>query len=85
MKPCECGKTHNGKEVFYVTVKKGANYRFLAGPYATHAEALGQVQKATGIVYQMDANAPWYAYGTAGMEKAGDNPTGLFNEQMEAA
>ncbi len=38
------------------------------GPYATHQEAIDNVERGTKMVYDRYNDAPWYSYGTAKME-----------------
>jgi hypothetical protein len=54
-------------DYYYVTIARNdGEYRLLAGPYATHEEALANVQKAKNIAIEVDrATAIWCAYGTA--------------------
>lgn len=40
----------------------------LAGPYATHAEALAQVYKVSRMTENADPRAAWFAFGTAGAD-----------------
>jgi len=68
---------------YYVSVMKDGkpdNFRLLAGPYETHADALAAVPAATKHAYDYDAKAPWYAYGTVRM-KPDFNEPGIFNQK----
>ncbi len=81
MSACVCGEARcpgdGGR--YYVSVIDGERYAFLLGPYATHAEALDQVDRGTRLAYDADPRAPWYAYGTARVpDDAGPEPTTLF-------
>jgi uncharacterized protein YegJ (DUF2314 family) len=50
---------------FYVSVRDNGRSGFLLGPYATHEEALANVQLGQRLAEQVNDNAHWYAYGTA--------------------
>ena len=42
----------------------------LAGPYASHAEALSKVHAVSRLAEDADPRAAWYAFGTAGADVA---------------
>lgn len=69
---------------YYVSVIDGGNYRFLAGPFATHDEALAKVDAARELAIEYDRKAWFYTYGTARAPKGWDKP-GIFNAQLELA
>lgn len=50
---------------YYVTVRDGARSGFLLGPYRTHGEALGQVDRGRELAERGDPFAHFYAFGTA--------------------
>lgn len=52
-------------EGFYVTVRHGTRAGFLLGPYTTHGEALGNVERARRYALKTDGDAVWYEFGTA--------------------
>ena len=49
---------------FYVDCVEGEKVAMLAGPYATHAEALAALPAVKIVAQQVDARAHWYAFGT---------------------
>lgn len=65
---------------FYATVRKGQDWRPLAGPFATHAAARDALPQARRLANQRDARAPWYAYGTALLPDGA--LTGLFSAEI---
>ena len=60
---CDQAAQHEGKD-FYVSVIDGSRVGFLAGPYATHTEALADVPTYREKACQANARAHWYAFGT---------------------
>lgn len=67
---------------FYVTARSGKSAAFLLGPYATHDEALANVDRAKARAIEVYANAEFVGYGTA---KATSKPgrelrPGKFND-----
>ncbi len=66
---------------FYVSVRDGAAFRFLAGPFDTHGEALGQVEAARKLAIAYDRKAWFYAFGTA-RAPAGYSTPGIFNVEL---
>lgn len=68
---CECGDfdcpANSGS--FYVSIRNdNGDYRFLLGPFMTHAEALAAVTLGEYLA-QVDPRAHWYAYGTCRTEQ----------------
>lgn len=55
---------HETRE-FFVTVIDGPRYGFLLGPYATHEEALDQVDRGRKLANDSNDRAWFYGYGTA--------------------
>ena len=53
---------------YYVTAIDGPAWWKMAGPYATHADALADVDKARGIADKHDGRAWFMAWGTARIE-----------------
>jgi len=53
--------------MFYVTAREGKRAVFLLGPYRTHFEALGNVERGRKLACDYDATgrADFAAYGTA--------------------
>ncbi len=71
------------KGSYYVSVIDGARKGLLAGPYATHKEALGMVDTVRRIAATVNSDAHWYAYGTARAENI--TRPGLLNHLLPAA
>lgn len=69
-------------EGFYVTVRHGKRSGALLGPYATHGEALANVDRAKRYALEYIDLASFYAYGTAKTTaKPGrELPTGRLND-----
>jgi len=61
-----CESSHETGTLFYVSVLDGKRAGFLLGPYATHREALNQVDRGRTLAHGADPRAPFYAFGTAG-------------------
>ena len=51
---------------FYVSAIDGAKRCLIAGPYVTHEEALGDVERVKRIVCDADGRGDFMAWGTAG-------------------
>ena len=66
---------------YYVSVIDGAEYRFLAGPFDTHAEALAHVEPARKLAIEYDRKAWFYGFGTARAPAGYDKP-GIFDTQL---
>jgi hypothetical protein len=49
---------------YYVTVQDGARTGYLLGPYASHADALREVDRGNSLAYNADPRAHWYSFGT---------------------
>ena len=67
---------------YYVSVirpEKPSDPRLLAGPSATHAEALANVDEATRLAQSLDPRAAFYAFGTV-RTKPECNKLGILNE-----
>lgn len=67
---------------YYVSVvrdaAKGAvDCRLLAGPFATHAEALAKVERCREVACDIDPRAHWYGFGTVRMAPDYDKPGAL--------
>lgn len=50
---------------FYVTVQDAGRTGFLLGPYDTHTEALGKVERGRGLAEAANSRAVFYAFGTS--------------------
>jgi hypothetical protein len=64
---------------YYVTAIDGPRFWKMAGPYATHAEALDRIDAARRISCDYDGRAYFMAWGT-GRVFHGDTPPGKLNE-----
>ena len=66
---------------FYVTAMDDTQtkYVFLLGPFATHPEALAHVNLGSRLTHDtFPLQAPWLAYGTAGVEADAKQPETIF-------
>jgi hypothetical protein len=64
--------------VYYVTCVDGPAWWKMAGPYATHGEALADVDRARGIADKIDGRAWFMGWGTV-RAKDGDAKPGRLN------
>lgn len=62
---------------YYVTAVDAGRVYTMAGPYATHAAALADVDRAREVAYAHDGRAWFMAWGTARME--GSDRVGTLN------
>jgi hypothetical protein len=67
---------------YYVSLKRGVRTAFIAGPFATHTEALAMVNKAVALANELDPWSHFDAYGTCSLPHAVGNPIGLLNERL---
>lgn len=65
---------------YYVSVIDGSRYALLAGPYASHKEALGAVRAANDAACKLDARAHWYAFGTCRLLPAESPPRAILGK-----
>jgi hypothetical protein len=64
--PAEWERDENGLPLgYYVTVVNGRRVGWLLGPYRTHGEAEGEVDRGRGLAEAADPYAHFYAFGTA--------------------
>jgi hypothetical protein len=68
------------KPAFYVSVVDGEQFGLLAGPFATHDEALALVDKAQALAEELNRRAVFYSFGTVQM-KTGERD-GLLNSRL---
>lgn len=69
---------------FYVTmIRDGRRVAYLAGPFATHDQALGLVDQAKRLATDIDQWACFDAFGTASMPHAASNPIGKLNRRLD--
>lgn len=79
---CPCGRVHDAAERFYVTLlddSRPQRVAYLAGPFATHPEALERVESARRIAENSDPRAVFYSTGTTGVRDDGALPPGRLN------
>lgn len=81
---CTCGAQHHPGSNYYVSVLDGDRHVLAAGPYSTHAQALGMVAPVNRLVqakYDYQGRAAWYAFGTVAM-KPGYRVPGKLNAEL---
>lgn len=66
VRECEC-ESHPEGAVFWVTVRDGARYAAISGPYKTHPEALAMVPTVRAWGENADPRAVFYAWGTSAL------------------
>ncbi|GAA2732153.1 hypothetical protein [Streptomyces nogalater] len=73
-----------GEQGFYVSARYQDRAKLLLGPYATHQEALDNVDRARRYVVEHDVRGWLYAFGTVrGEMKPGRAlPTGHLNDRL---
>lgn len=54
--------------VYYVSAIDGDRKALIVGPYATHEEALADVQRVKRAAYEVNDRAIWWAWGTASVD-----------------
>lgn len=67
-----------GIEQFYVSAIDGTKKYLVAGPYTTHAAALGRVDAVRKLADKRDPRAAFMAWGTAGTNQPRKTPLGTF-------
>lgn len=79
---CPCGSQHAGEVgAFYVSVADAGRVGLIAGPFATHAEALAMVEPARTEAEKANAWAAFYAFGTVRMAEGYTAP-GVLNGRL---
>lgn len=66
---------------FYVSVIDAKRYDLLAGPFATHQEALDMVEPARKLTTQIKPEAHFYGFGTCRAPEGYDRP-GKLNARL---
>lgn len=69
---------------YFVSLRRGERTALLAGPFATHAEALGLVDRATDEANRVDPWAHFDAFGTCSLP-APSGYVGTLNRQCGVA
>lgn len=67
---------------YYVSLRRGARTALLAGPFSTHDEALGLVNRAATEAEKVDPRAFWDPHGTCSLPYDPANPIGKLNQQL---
>ena len=66
---------------YYVSIIRSAQQRgLLLGPYRTHDEALGQVERGRSLARQQDLWSEFDAFGTARVDGPGPLATGALGD-----
>lgn len=78
---CVCGIVHTTEAQYFASVVDAGRTGLLAGPFATHPEALAVVPTVRALAERRDPWSHFYAFGTVAMP-AGCEATGLFNDQL---
>lgn len=65
---------------FYVSIKKGKDYRFIAGPFPTRGDAEKQVSRATSLAVQLDPSASFCSFGVSRLPDGW--VTGILNDRL---
>lgn len=72
----------NPRRKYYVTIaREGRGVAKLAGPFDTHDEAKGNVERARKMAEELDPRAAFDAFGTSGIE-ADEHKPGVLNERL---
>lgn len=67
---------------YYVSLRRGERTSLLAGPFATHAEALAMVQRAADEAEKVDPRTFWDPHGTCSLPFDPANPAGKLNDRL---
>jgi hypothetical protein len=71
---------------YYVSLRRadpaGTRTALLAGPFATHTEALAMVDRAKDEAERADPRAFWDAHGTCSLPRDVGNPFGKLNQRL---
>lgn len=80
--PCGCDKPHKPGTSFFVSCIEDSDQQrksLLLGPYATHTEALANVERGRKLAEENDPKAHWYSFGTCGIAEPTDRK-GVFGK-----
>lgn len=70
---------------FYVSAVRGEHFALVAGPYATHEEALDVLPAAKRLAHTVDRRSVFDAFGTCNLAPDGSPfPEGVLNAQLNA-
>lgn len=67
---------------YYVSLRRGNRTALLAGPFATHTEALVWVDRAGEAAYEVDRWSWFDPRGTCSLPYSENNPIGRLNEKL---
>ena len=71
---------------YYVSLRRadpaGTRTALLAGPFATHTEAIAMVGRAKDEAERCDPRAFWDAHGTCSLPRDAANPAGKLNGRL---
>lgn len=67
---------------YYVSIVRDKRRGLLAGPFATHTEALANVSAATAAASDVDPQAWFDLFGTCSLPRDLANPMGTLNERL---
>lgn len=64
---------------YYVSMVRDSRYALMAGPFATHAEALEMVDAVRKEAARLDPFCDFDAFGTCSKRRSADNKMGFLN------
>ncbi len=67
---------------YYVSLIRGKRVALLAGPFATHTDALATVDAAREAAYAVDSRTWFDLIGTSSLPYLSTNPCGKLNQQI---
>lgn len=67
---------------YYVSIIRDGRKGLLAGPFATHTEALANVSAARNEACDVDPRAWWDLFGTCSLPRDLTNPMGVLNGRL---
>ena len=68
---------------YYVTLQRGSRTAWLAGPFATHFDALVAVDRAVKLANELDPRSWFDPFGTCSLPRNAGNPIGKLNSQLD--
>jgi hypothetical protein len=69
---------------YYVSMKRDSHYALMAGPFATHEEALQMVEPVRKEASRLDPFCDFDAFGTCSMLRRSTNKDGWLNVYVGA-
>lgn len=73
---------HTDSRDYYVSVQRDNRRALVAGPFATHTEALALVDKAREVACGLNSWHDFDAFGTASLPRSDTNPPGKLNTHL---